>query len=29
MIEKTLKDVKGLIRVSKGETPPDLIIKDA
>ncbi len=29
MIEKTLKDVKGLISVSSGEKPPDLIIKDA
>jgi len=29
MIEKTLKDVKGLIRVSSGEAPPDLIVKDA
>ena len=29
MIEKTLKDVKGLIRVSSGETPPDLILKNA
>ena len=29
MIEKTLKDVKGIIRVSNGETAPDLIVKDA
>jgi len=29
MIEKTLKDVKGLIRVSNGEIPPDLILKNA
>lgn len=29
MIEKTLKDVKGLISVSNGEIPPDLIVKDA
>jgi len=29
MIEKTLKDVKGLISVSIGEIPPDLILENA
>lgn len=29
MIEKTLKDVKRLISVSSGETPPDLILENA
>lgn len=29
MIEKTLQDLKGLIRVSSGEDPPSLVIQDA
>ena len=29
MIEKNLQDLKGLIRVSLGESPPDLVVKDA
>jgi adenine deaminase len=28
MIEKNLQDLKGLLRVSLGETPPDLLIKN-
>jgi adenine deaminase len=28
MIEKTFEDVKGLIRVSRGETSPDLLVKN-
>ena len=29
MIEKNLQDLKGLIRVSLGESPPDLVVRDA
>jgi adenine deaminase len=29
MLEKNLQDLKGLIRVSLGESPPDLVVRDA